>query len=66
MARTTRGGSISTASKPKSVPLGGHNTTVSVRKISNGYVVRESSVDSKGNFKEKETFTKTKPDLRIK
>lgn len=66
MARSSssaRSGSLGTPSKPKSVALG-KDSSIQIRKISNGYIVRESSWDGK-NFKEKETFTKAKPNLSI-
>ncbi|PSJ60756.1 hypothetical protein [Pseudaminobacter soli (ex Li et al. 2025)] len=41
---------------------------MSIRKISNGYVVRESWTEGKGassKYLERETFTKTKPTIKI-
>lgn len=47
------------------MPAGNSETTTSVRKISNGYVVRQSTYGN-GKYQEKETFTKTKPSIDIK
>lgn len=38
---------------------------ISIRKISNGYLLRESGTDRTGQYFEKETFTKTKPKVTI-
>lgn len=65
MARNT--GSLGKASKPKSVTanLTG-DKTVSVRKISNGYIIRQSSFNPRTQkFTESETFSKTPPKLTI-
>ncbi len=35
--------------------------SVSARKISNGWVVSESWIDGKGNFKSKETYSEKNP-----
>lgn len=40
--------------------------TISVRKINNGWIIREEWVTPTGRYKNKETFTKTKPVFQIK
>ena len=65
MARNT--GSLGKSSKPKSVTanLTG-DKTVSVRKISNGFIIRQSSFNPRTQkFTESETFSKTAPKLTI-
>lgn len=68
-------------SRPKAKPKGGpggkknpmpscpeareESKTISVRRISNGYLIRESSSSPKGGYKEKETFSKAPPKLDI-
>jgi len=47
------------------VTKSGSEKTITVRKISNGYVIREETYDKKGTFNIKETFTKTAPELKI-
>ncbi|PWJ81502.1 hypothetical protein C7441_11034 [Pseudaminobacter salicylatoxidans] len=61
-----------TASRPKAstktvaVPTGRREESMSIRKISNGYIVRESWMEGNGpnaKFQERETFTKVKPSI---
>jgi len=66
MARD-KSGSLGRASKPKSVTanLTG-DKTVSVRKIKNGFIIRQSSFNSStGKFTEPETYSKAAPKLTI-
>ena len=38
---------------------------VSVRKIENGYIVREETFNKRGDYKTKETFTEVAPKIEI-
>ena len=38
---------------------------ISIRKIDNGFIVSRDGVDKKGNWKESETFSPTKPVVQI-
>lgn len=40
-------------------------TSVRIERISNGYIVAEGKTDGKGKFTEKQTYTKTKPSIKI-
>lgn len=44
---------------------GSGEKSVSIRKISNGYVVSESSWDGKGRYKSTETFTAKPPTVQV-
>lgn len=57
--------SKSTPTKTITPPDNGH-TNVSIRKISNGYVISQSSIGARGNYKSVETFSKTPPKLMVK
>lgn len=43
----------------------GTDHSVSVREIENGYIIRQSSCDDKGNYKSSEVFSPVKPDVAI-
>lgn len=45
-------------------PAGGEKS-VEIRKISNGFVVRESSWNGKGQYKSKETFSAKAPTVQL-
>lgn len=42
------------------------NTTVSVKQISNGYIINEETHSKNGGWKNKEKYSKTKPKISIK
>jgi len=52
---TVRGGGKASAPAIK------QNERVEIRAISNGFIVAKSGVDSKGNYKSTEMFSKTNP-----
>ena len=43
----------------------GRDVRVGVREISNGFIVEESWTDKKGKFRQKETFSRLKPKLKV-
>lgn len=49
-----------------SVSDGKSERTVSVEKIENGYLVRESTYSDKGGYKSKTTYSKDAPTLDVK
>ena len=58
-----KGKSRKSPSVGKPVPCGnGGDCTVTIRKIANGYIVRESTYTGR-TFKEKETYCETAPKL---
>lgn len=62
--KTARKKAVSSVSAPD-VP--NRSETMSIRKISNGWLVTKDSYNqSSGKFASRETFTKTKPKLEIK
>lgn len=68
------GGAKAAKSTPKgsapitrlSVSDGKTERSVSVRKIENGYIVRECTYGGKGGYKETERFSQTAPDIDLK
>lgn len=50
----------------KAAPVkAGQNVSVGVEKISNGYLVKESSYGPNGQYKETVTFSKTPPNIKV-
>ena len=39
--------------------------SIDIRKISNGHIVRESSMGKNGNFQSKETYSQSPPDIQM-
>ena len=53
--------------KEVNVPVSSVNdrTTVSVKKIANGYLIVKETYTDKGGYKTTETFSKTKPKVKV-
>ena len=52
--------------KPKSILVpASQNESIRIRKIDNGYIVSRDGMDKKGNYKQSEVFSPTKPDVII-
>ena len=52
--------------KGKAIPMPStQSETVHIRKIDNGYIVSRDGMDKKGNYKQSEVFSPTKPDVII-
>lgn len=62
--RSKRSPKRATISNAVSMPSN-ERDSISIRPIENGYIVRRSSCDKKGNYTETEMFTPKKPDLSI-
>lgn len=57
---------MATARPKISAPVSSNQSvSVDVRKIDNGYIVRKSTYDDKGNYKSSERFSATKPTVGI-
>lgn len=62
-ATKSRPKSVKTSQPAKSVPINEHHS-VSVEKISNGFLIRTSADTSKG-YESKTTYSKTKPNISL-
>jgi len=52
--------------KPKTAPTNaGSEKSIQIRPISNGHIISESSMDKKGNFNHKETYSPTPPVIQM-
>jgi len=52
--------------KAKAIPMPStQNESIRIRKIDNGYIVSRDGMDKKGNYRQSEVFSPTKPDVII-
>lgn len=51
--------------QPNRTVLTGKESSVRIRKISNGWIVSETRTDAKGKFQETETFSRLKPSIKV-